>query len=199
MLRSSDLSICMRNTCFMLPVIFQFFGLFFAWKPAGSADLLRYCAWCLRNGSIKPKIFASLFRISRCHVSHQLFWYQVEALRPGCETSSQFKSANRCSRFIYLFFVIFISLCNDLLVRQSARQCFSTFFLQRNHPQMFSLLMEPYAMIQVSEMLQPHRAVVTNFAPGKFRSVSAEPWRSAEPRLKNTAVRDRDENPLSRD
>ena len=30
------------------------------------------------------------------------------------------------------------------------QQCFSTFLLQRNFPQMFALLMEPYAMIQVS-------------------------------------------------
>jgi len=40
---------------------------------------------------------------------------------------------------------------------------------------MFALLMEPYAIIQVSILLQPLRTVVQNFVPGKFQSVSAEP------------------------
>jgi len=47
---------------------------------------------------------------------------------------------------------------------------FSTFFLQRNFPPMYALLMEPYAMIQVS------RTVVEDF------DYFAEPW------LKNTAI-----------
>ena len=45
-------------------------------------------------------------------------------------------------------------------------QCFPTFWLQRNLPQMFALLMEPYAMIEVSILLQPHRTVFTDFVPG---------------------------------
>jgi len=49
-------------------------------------------------------------------------------------------------------------------------QCVSTFFLQRNFPQTYALLMEPYAMIQVS------RTVVEDF------DYFAEPW------LKNTAI-----------
>jgi len=46
--------------------------------------------------------------------------------------------------------------------------CFSTFFLQRNLPQMFALLVEPHAMIKVFILLQPHRTVAGNFIPGKF-------------------------------
>jgi len=52
--------------------------------------------------------------------------------------------------------------------RSSLQQCFSTFLLQRNLLQMFALLMEPYAMIQVSILLQRHRTVVANLVPGKF-------------------------------
>jgi len=37
---------------------------------------------------------------------------------------------------------------------------FSTILLQWNLQQMFTLLMEPCAMIQVSILLQPHRTVV---------------------------------------
>jgi len=33
---------------------------------------------------------------------------------------------------------------------------------------MFALLMEPYEMIQVSMLLQPHGTVVANFVPGNF-------------------------------
>jgi len=33
---------------------------------------------------------------------------------------------------------------------------------------MFVLLMEPYAMIRLSILLQPHRTVVANFVPGNF-------------------------------
>jgi len=44
----------------------------------------------------------------------------------------------------------------------------STFLLQRKIPQMFALLMEPYAMIQKSMLLQPHRTVVANFVPGNL-------------------------------
>jgi len=52
-------------------------------------------------------------------------------------------------------------------------QQFST-FLQQNLPQLFALLMEPYAMIQVSILLQLLRTVIANFIPGNF-AVSAEP------------------------
>jgi len=75
----------------------------------------------------------------------------------------------------------------------------STLLLQRNLPQMFALLMEPYAIIQVFILLQPHRTVVANFAPGNFGLFRrnpwqplAEPWCSAEPRLKNTALQAKD-------
>jgi len=53
-------------------------------------------------------------------------------------------------------------------------QCFSTFLLQRNLPQLFALLMEPYAMIQVSKLLQAHRTVVGDFVPGNFGLFSVE-------------------------
>jgi len=58
-----------------------------------------------------------------------------------------------------------------------------------------ALLMEPYAMIQVSIMLQPHRTLVANFVPGNFGLFRRNPWQPlaepqgfAEPRLKNTEV-----------
>jgi len=47
-------------------------------------------------------------------------------------------------------------------------QCFSIILLQRNFPQLFALLMKPYAMIQVSILQQPHKTVVANFVPGNF-------------------------------
>jgi len=62
---------------------------------------------------------------------------------------------------------------------------FSTFLLQRNLPQMFALLMEPNAMIQVSilgycetvVLLQLHRAVAGNFVPENFGLFRRNPWR----------------------
>jgi len=62
---------------------------------------------------------------------------------------------------------------------------------------MFALLMEPYAMIQVSillsvktvVLLQTHRTVVANFIPGNFCLFRWNPWQPlAEPRLKNTGA-----------
>ena len=60
---------------------------------------------------------------------------------------------------------------------------------------MFALLTEPYAMIQVSILLQLHRTVVANFVPGNFGLFRRNPWQplaeplgSAEPRLKNTGI-----------
>jgi len=54
---------------------------------------------------------------------------------------------------------------------------------------MFALLMEPYAMIQVSLLLQPHRIVVVNFVPGNFGPFRRNPLQPfAEPRLNNTFV-----------
>jgi len=50
-------------------------------------------------------------------------------------------------------------------------QCFSTFLLQRNLPQMFALIMEPYAMIQVSIL----HSVINEFRPRQFWAVSTEP------------------------
>jgi len=41
---------------------------------------------------------------------------------------------------------------------------------------MFVLLMELYAMIQVSISLQTHRIVVMNFAPGNFILFGRNPW-----------------------
>jgi len=74
-------------------------------------------------------------------------------------------------------------------------QCFSNFLLQRNLPQMFALLMEPYAMIWMSIFLQPHRHIVANFVQGKFGQFRRNPWKplagtrgSAESRLKNNGL-----------
>ena len=71
------------------------------------------------------------------------------------------------------------------------RQSFSTFLLHRNLPQMYALLMEPYPMIQVSILWQPHRTMVANFVSGKFGlfqrnlwQALSVPWGSAELRLK---------------
>jgi len=49
--------------------------------------------------------------------------------------------------------------------------------------------MEPYAMIQVSILLQPHRTVIANFVPdnfGLFRRKPCQPLPEpqAQPRLK---------------
>jgi len=46
--------------------------------------------------------------------------------------------------------------------------CFPTFFLQRNLPQMFGFLMEPYAMIQMSILLQRQWTVVARSVPANF-------------------------------
>jgi len=56
-------------------------------------------------------------------------------------------------------------------------QCFSTFFLQRNLSQMSALLMEPYAIIQVSI---PHRTVVANFITGDFGETPGSSSRNPE-------------------
>jgi len=41
---------------------------------------------------------------------------------------------------------------------------------------MFALLMEPYAMIQVSISLQPDRTMVANLVPGKLGLFRRNPW-----------------------
>ena len=42
--------------------------------------------------------------------------------------------------------------------------------------------MEPYAMIEMSILLQQHRNVVANFVPGKFGPFQRNPWQPlAEP------------------
>jgi len=44
---------------------------------------------------------------------------------------------------------------------------------------MLALLMGPYAMIQLSNLLQPHRAVAANFVPGKFDLLRGTPgWKT---------------------
>jgi len=43
-----------------------------------------------------------------------------------------------------------VELTDEIQLYKGVCQCFSTFLLQRNLPQMFALLMEPYAMIQFS-------------------------------------------------
>jgi len=48
------------------------------------------------------------------------------------------------------------------------RAVFFNLFATREPFAMFVLLMEPYAMIQVSILLQPQRTVVTNFISGNF-------------------------------
>jgi len=67
-----------------------------------------------------------------------------------------------CKKHAFGLFSILAQITDPLA------QCFSTFFLQRNLPEMFAQLMEPYAMIQVSILLQPHGTVVANFVPGKL-------------------------------
>jgi len=68
-------------------------------------------------------------------------------------------------------------------------QCFSTFLLQRNLAQMFALFTEPCAKIYVSILLQTHRAVVVNFAPGKFGPFRRNPWQPlADPQLENIVL-----------
>jgi len=60
---------------------------------------------------------------------------------------------------------------------------------EASRPQMFALLMEPYAMVQVPLLLQQHRTVVANFVPGKFGLHRRNPWQPhAEPRLKTTDI-----------
>jgi len=81
-----------------------------------------------------------------------------------------------------------------LQVWLTAPWCYSTavflnFFWQWGLPQMFALLMETCAMIQLSILLQPHRTVVANFVPGNFGLFRRNLWQSlVEPSLKNTAL-----------
>jgi len=60
-------------------------------------------------------------------------------------------------------------------LKDSLQQCFSTFLVQRNLPKMFALLKEPYAMTQMSVLLQPHGTVVANFVPGNFGLLRRNP------------------------
>jgi len=54
---------------------------------------------------------------------------------------------------------------------------------------MFALLMEPYAMIQVSNLLSLLKQMGTNVAYMSYFYVSVEPWQPlAEFWLKNTAI-----------
>jgi len=69
----------------------------------------------------------------------------------------------------------------SVIMTITVQQWFSTFLWQWNLAQMFALLLPPYAMIQVSSLLQPHRTVVVNFVPGNFGLLR-------NPMLKNTAV-----------
>jgi len=49
---------------------------------------------------------------------------------------------------------------------------------------MFALLNEPYAIILVSVLLQPHGIVVANFVPGNFGLFRRNSWQPlAEPEL----------------
>jgi len=54
---------------------------------------------------------------------------------------------------------------------------FFNLFLQRNLPQMFALLMEPYAMIQECHFATTtySRTVVANFVSGKFEMFPQNP------------------------
>ena len=65
-------------------------------------------------------------------------------------------------------------------------QCFATFLLQRNLPQIFALLTEPYAMIQATTALNRG----CEFRPRPFQSVSAEPLAATRGtlRFRETAV-----------
>jgi len=66
------------------------------------------------------------------------------------------------------------------------QQCVSAFWLQRNLPQMFALLMEPCAVIQLSILLQRHENSGCKFRPWRIRFVSEEPLTATygPPRLK---------------
>jgi len=92
--------------------------------------------------------------------------------------------SSRTSRSWWLHACRAIATVNTIRGRTSegVDQCFSTLLLQRNLPQMFALLVEPCAMIQVSVLLQPHITVVANFFPGNFSLFWWNPW------LKSTAV-----------
>jgi len=49
--------------------------------------------------------------------------------------------------------------------------------------------MEPYAMIKVAVLLQPHRTVAADFVPGNLGLCRGKPRQPlAEPRLKNTEL-----------
>jgi len=56
------------------------------------------------------------------------------------------------------------------------RSVFQRFYCSGTFRKCFPLLMEPYAMIQVSILLQPHRTVVASFVPTNFGLFLAEPW-----------------------
>jgi len=63
---------------------------------------------------------------------------------------------------------------DHLTLGHSAGQCFSTFLLQRNLPQMFCVAHGTLCNCEAVVVLQPHGTVVGKFVPGNFRSVSAE-------------------------
>jgi len=92
------------------------------------------------------------------------------------------KFLNDCVRNILHRLHTLITLFDESY--KSLQQCFSTVLLQRNLRQMFALLMEPYAMIQVSILLQPRRTMVANFVPGNFGLF----WRNSDSYSQNHEV-----------
>jgi len=72
--------------------------------------------------------------------------------------------------------LLFCKLFSLVTRRYTLGQCFSTLLLQRNLPLMLALLMEPYAMIQLCNLLQPHRAMVANLVPGNFGLFLRNPY-----------------------
>ena len=84
-----------------------------------------------------------------------------------------------------------------LLCRAVFFNPFAVFFnLQRDLPQMLVLLLEPYAMIQLSILLSAVNQMDGNGIINLFRQDPwqplVEPWGCVEPQLKNTGVEDKD-------
>jgi len=77
------------------------------------------------------------------------------------------------STSLYCFSKQLRSFCWHCLYSEDHNAVFFNLFAAGNLQQMFALLMEPYAMTQVSILLQPHRTVVVtsvSFAgtPGSY-------------------------------
>jgi len=87
---------------------------------------------------------------------------------------------------VYMTFIYLRSIQESAENAKQFKACFSTFLLQRNLPQMFALLVQPYAMIQVSILLSVINLMGRNSNFGLF---PRNPWLPlAETCLKNTGL-----------